>query len=279
MSIATFIPEVWSKTLLSALQKKMVYGDLCNRDYEGEISAAGDTVRINTIGRPTIGDYVPNSTSITPEQVQSDEQVLVIDKSKYFAFLVDDVDARQAAGDVMGKAMAEAAYGLADVVDQYIAGLYTGVASANALGTISITSADLAYQKLVALRTKLNEANVPAEGRWVVLPAWYTALLLDNSKFVANPAFSGSGGNLLNGVVGRAAGFDIRESNNVPLVTGDDWAVMAGTNAAISFAQQINKVEAYRPQSSFSDAVKGLHVYGYKLVRPDGIATMVASVT
>jgi hypothetical protein len=275
----TFIPEFWAGTVLAALQKQLVAGSLCNRDYEGEIANAGDTVRINSIGDPTVADYTANSTSISPETLTTAQQSLTVDQQKYFAFKIDDIDKRQAAGNAMPEAMRRAAYKLADAADQYIIGLYTGADAANALGTIAITTADLAYQKLVALRTALNKANVPQAGRWVMVPPWYEGWLLDNAKFVANPSLAASGGNLENGRIGRAAGFDVYVSNNLPLVTGDDWLVMAGTPDAITFASQINSVEAYRPEASFSDAVKGLYTYGAKLVRPSCIATMVASIT
>lgn len=279
MGFQTFIPEFWAGTVLSALQKKLVMGSLCNRDYEGEIANAGDTVRINNISDPTIGDYVPNITTVTPEVLTSAQQVLVVDQQKYFAFKVDDIDQRQAAGQAMPEAMRRSAYKLADAADSYLISLYTGVDSANALGTVPVTSADLAYQKLVALRTKLNTANCPDENRWVIVPPWYEGLLLENGKFVANPSLASAGGNLENGRIGRAAGFDVYTSNNLPNVTGDDWLVLAGTPLAITFASQINSVEAYRPESSFSDAVKGLYTYGAKMVRPSCAATMVASIT
>lgn len=279
MAITTFIPEVWSGKLLSAMRKAQVYAALVNRDYEGDIAQAGDTVRINSVGDPTIGTYTPNSTSISPEVLTTADMTLTIDQSKYFAFKVDDVDKRQAEGSVMGEAMERAAYLLADEADKYLVALYSGVASGNDVGTVSVTTGDLAYTNLVKLRTKLNAANVPAANRWVVVPGWYTALLLENSKFVANPALSQTGQNLLNGVVGKAAGFDIYESNNVPVITGDDYAVLAGTPQAITFAEQIDKVEAYRPEASFSDAVKGLYLYGAKLTRNSGVALLRASVT
>ena len=90
---------------------------------------------------------------------------------------------------------------------------------------------------------------------------------------------SGDSQGLREGLVGRAFGFDVYVSNNCVNVTGDDYIVQAGVPGAISFAEQINKVEAYRPESSFSDALKGLHLYGAKLVRPDAIATLTASIT
>lgn len=278
MSIAGFIPEVWSASILDSLKKSLVYGNVVNRDYEGEIRNAGDTVRITSISRPTIGTYVPGSTTITPEPLTDAQRTLVVDQVRYFAFEVDDVDARQAAGSVMQSGMDEAAYGFADTADQYIAALYTGVQGVNALGTVSVTTGALAYTGLVNLAAKLHEANVPAADRWCVIPPWYHALLLQDDRFTDQSA-SGQPSAAINGMVGRVSGMNILMSNNVPNPTGDDWAVIAGYRGAISYAEQINKTEAFRPENSFSDAVKGLHLYGAKLVRPDGIATLIASVT
>lgn len=282
MSIATFIPEVWAAALQSSLKKSLVFAGpgVVNRNYEGEIADLGDTVTINSVSRPTISTYTPNSTTITAETLTTAQRKLLIDQAKYFAFEVDDVDARQSrnSGGLMSEAMDEAAYGLRDVADQYVAALHSGVDAANDIGTVSITTAALAYTNLNKLATKLNEANVPFAGRWVIVPPWYHELLLENDKFARVDA-SGSDEGLRNGIVGRALSFDVLMSNNVVNTTGDDYAIMAGYPGAISFAEQINKVEAYRPEDSFSDAVKGLHLYGAKLVRPAGIARLVASIT
>jgi N4-gp56 family major capsid protein len=282
VSILNFRPEIWSANLLVALRKNLVFGDLVNRDYEGEITQAGDTVRITSVGRPTIGTYNPNSTVITPEQVQDSQRTLVVDQAKYFAFAVDDVDQRQARGNVIPQSVNEAAFGFADVIDQYIASLYTGAQSANALGAITVASATTptdAYDKvLVPLKIALDLANVPTEGRWVVVRPELHGCLLRDARFVKVNE-SGTSDGLRNGHVGRAAGFDIRLSNNAPNVSGSQYATIAGTNGAITFAEQINQIEAYRPQSSFSDAVKGLVLYGGKLVRPDALATALVTVS
>jgi len=282
-SVETFIPEIWSKKLLSSLKKSLVFAgpDVVNHDYEGEISDAGDTVTVNSVSRPTIGTYTKGVTSIVPEQLTTAQRKLTITESKYFAFEVDNVDKRQAAGDLISEAVIEAGYGLADVADIFVEALIAAqVASANALGTIAVTTSDLAYQKMLLLKVALDEANVPDDGRrFVVVPPWYHALLLDNNKFVANPQNPDGAQALMNGKVGRAAGFNIHMSNNCPLVTGDDYRVTAGHPMATSFADQINKTKAYEPEDSFSDAVKGLHVYGAKVMRPTAVATMVASKT
>jgi len=283
MAIDRFIPEIWAAQLLVALEKSLVFAQagIVNRDYEGEISEFGDTVRITSISDPTIGTYTPNSTTITPEELNDAQRTLVIDQSKYFAFKVDDVDMRQARGNVMPEAMRRAAYKLRDVVDTYIAGFYTSVPAANDLGTVAVaaaTPADFYDDVLVPLKVKLDEANVPTEGRWAVIPPWLHGRALRDDRFVRVDA-SGTSEALRNGMVGRAAGFDILMSNNVVNSTGDDYEVLAGTDAAISYAEQINKVEAYRPESSFSDAVKGLHLWGSKVIRPEALAGATVSQT
>ena len=176
MSVDSFIPEIWVAELLESLRKRLVYGQagIVNRNYEGQISQQGDTVKINSIGRPTVQNYVKNSTTITPEQLTSAQQSLLIDQAKYFAFEVDDIDLAQTAngGGLMAGGISEAAFALRDVADQFIAGLYTGVAAANNLGTVSVTTAALAYTQLRRLMVALDDANVPMEGRWVVVPNW-----------------------------------------------------------------------------------------------------------
>jgi len=279
VSVATFVPEIWTGKLLTAFDKKLVYADLINRDYEGEISAAGDTVRINSVGDVAIAEYVPGTTEVDPETLDTADQTLVVDQAHYFAFEVDDVDKRQAKAGLVAEATRRAGHNLADIVDQFIVDLYTGVDADNDIGGLAITDGDTAYSMLLAMRTACNEADIPDDGRWAVLPAWITGLLLDNSKFVANPALAQTGGNLLNGKIGRAAGFDIYESNNNPLITGDDYLAWAGIKPAITMAQQINEVEAYRSHKHFADVVRGLLLYGAKLIRPDAIVTVTASQT
>ncbi len=281
MSILRFKPEIWSANLLVALRKTLIYGGdmVVNTDYEGDIAEAGDTVRITSISRPSINTYTPGVTSINPEQLTDAQRTLVVDQAKYFAFEVDDVDMRQARGNVLPQAANEAAFGLADVLDQYIASFYTGAQTANVLGSsgspislVAATNPNDAYNKvLVPLRTALTRANVPAMGRYAIVTPEFYGLLLQDSRFVKVNE-SGTEEGLRNGIVGRAAGFDILESNNVPIPTAGVAAITAGVRSAISFASQINKTEAYRPQDSFSDAIKGLSLYGAKLVRPDSLA-------
>lgn len=288
MSLNNFIPQVWAGRLLVNLHKSFVYGQsgIVNRDYEGDIQNAGDTVKINAIGPVTIGDYVKNTNLADPETLTDAQSVLVIDQAKSFNFAIDDIDKVQGTPARMDAAMVEAAYGLADKVDQYVASLYTGVAAANTIGTDGTpivpsanTAGTSAYEKLVDLGVLLSNANVPKLGRFAIVPPWFNGLLQKDDRFVKQVTPLGDAV-LLNGVMGRAAGFDIFESNNVPFTAGGTkYKIIAGHPMAISFADQIREVVAYRPEKRFGDAMKGLHLYGAKLVRPMAIAVLTANPT
>lgn len=285
MSINNFIPAVWSAQLLSALRKNLVYANLCNRDYEGEISAYGDQVKINSLGDVTVGTYTKNTDMAAAETLTDAQRILLIDQAKYFNFQIDDVDKAQQKPKVMQEAMTNAAYALADKADQYVAGLYTEISGTNTMGSdaspISIAvaagqSTAAAYEKLVDLAVKLDEANVQKADRWVVLPPWYHGILLKDSRFISAGTLK-TDEVLANGFVGRAAGFDIYTSNNVPNTSNALYKVISGYSGAWSYAEQIADVEAYRPERRFADAVKGLHLYGAKVTRPLGLALMICS--
>ena len=178
----------------------------------------------------------------------------------------------------MNAATQRAAYALADTSDQYIAGLM----AAGALGTVGsdaspiTVTAQNAYEQLVALKVKLDEQNVPTAGRWVVVPAWFHGLLLLDNRFVANGTDKGVAA-LQNGLVGYAAGFETHLSNNVPNTTDTKYKVIAGTNFGCSFAEQIVELKAYTPEKRFADALKGLNVYGAKVVEGNALACLTAN--
>lgn len=280
MSIKNFIPTLWSARLLEHLDKRHVYLNLLNRDYEGEIKGYGDTVKINQIGDVTVKDYSKGTPIDDPEDVTGTQQLLTIDQAKYFNLSIDDVDNAQTNPKLMDKAMERAAYAMNDVADQFAANLLAiNVHSDNTIGSDSapiVPTKDNAYDYLVDLGVKLTEANVPAEGRWVVVPAFYHGLLLKDQRFVGN----GTDYNkaiLEGGEVGVAAGFTVYVSNNVPNTTGTKYKIIGGTEAAGSFAEQILQTTAYKPEKSFADAVKGLHVYGAKVLQSKCIAVLTAN--
>jgi hypothetical protein len=274
MSVRQFVPTIWSAKLFQELDKAHVLVNRANRDYEGSISAFGDQVKINAVGNITVANYAPNVTSITPQQLSAAQTILKIDEAKYFAFYIDDVDAAQVNPKLMSEAMRKSAYALADAADQLIAGFYTQAGVTVASTDVGIANA---LSVLADAGKALDENNVPQGGRWMVIPPWFHAKLVLNKiletdgSVVADAAYS-------NGFVGRAFGFDIYMSNNLSTATGAGTGGshygLAGTSRAISFAEQIVKMEAYRPENSFSDAVKGLHVYGSKVIDPNALISL-----
>ena len=144
MSVDNFIPTLWSARIEARLRTALVFADVVNRDFEGIISAAGDSVRINGIGPVTIAAYTKDSTTVTPEALNDNSQTLLIDKSPYFAFEVDDVDKAQANVNFMAAGMDEGAWGLANYVDDIIAHLYTGAGSTTT--TAAINSVNVNYE-------------------------------------------------------------------------------------------------------------------------------------
>lgn len=277
-----FIPTVWSARILQALDKALVYGQtgVVNRDYEGEIREAGSTVKIASIGDITVADYTRDTDIGDPQILTDTEQMLVIDQQKYFNFYVDSIDRAQTNINVMDEAMQRAAYGLRDKADQYIAALMdAAVPSGNKIGSTTtpvIPTATTAYEYLVDLATKLDEANVPTEGRWCVVPPWFHGLMLKDPRFVAAGSMQ-TDQRIANGEVGEAAGFRILKSNNVPNLTGTKYRIIAGHPIATSYAEQILDVQSYKPEKRFGDAVKGLHVYGAKVLRPAALAEIIAN--
>jgi len=275
VAIDSFLATIWSKNVLAAFDRATIFAGLCRREFEGD-AQLGNTVKINTVSDPTISSYAASGT-LTYEDANTAAQSLVIDQGDSFSFKVDDIKAAQAAANVIPKALQRAGRKLALKADVFIASLYTGVAAANDLGTIAITSSDLAYQYVVALIQKLDEADAPQDGRWVVVDPWYMALLRRNNLFLANAATTAD--TLLTGQIGQVLGATVYLSNSVQLITGDDYAIMAGGPDAIAFANQVNEVEDIRLQTTFASAVRGLHTYGAKLVYNNGIALLRASQT
>ncbi|HET9499497.1 MAG TPA: P22 phage major capsid protein family protein [Marmoricola sp.] len=284
MAISNFRPTIWSASLLTNLRDQLVYGGLCNRNYEGDIANAGDKVNITSFTDPSTRAYTKNGT-ISWDLLTDATQQLVIDQSDYFAFKVDDIDRRQALGGFIEETTLGAAYNLAADSDTYVAGLMSAGAGTD-LGDDAISTATGAYDLLVELRTALTRSKTPSMGRWVVVPPEMYAKLLQDDRFIRADA-SGTTSGLRNGQVGRAAGFDVIESNTVPDADADgagtgtalEYTVIAGHAMATTFAQQISKVKAVDLQDTFGEGVKGLHLYGAKVVRGDQLAKATVTVS
>lgn len=271
MSLQNYVPTVWSQALLTAFRKRFVFGGLVNRNYEGEIRRAGDTVKITTPAPIAVSPY---TGTVTYESPTSTQQSLVIDQDKYWAFSVDDLERVQANVALMAPYIEEASIALADTVDQDLAGQYvsSGLDNINLdLGT------DDFYDKMVEAGKQLDEANVPRGGRWVVMTPKGYADILKNDAFIHETA---SGDSVIRtGQVGTISGFRVFVSNNLVNTTSNTFAYMYGTNAAITFAEQLVRVEPVRREGSFEDAVRGRLVFGRKVVRPFALGTILSDET
>jgi hypothetical protein len=258
MAITTFIPEVWAARLLEHYNRNNVLANLVNRNYEGDISQFGDTVHINSLNNLTVKDYTPNSEIDKPEQLTTVDQTLVIDHGKYYNFYVDDVDKVQARGDLMDAAMARAAVQLSDDTEDYLLATILAGAGKSVSGT---PTAETVYAEILKMKTEMDKLNVPRAGRHLVVSPDIEALVLQDNRFVASNG-QPSEDRLVNGYVARAAGFDIYMSTAVE-------GMVAFVSDAVTFANQLTKTEAYRPESQFADAVKGLNLCGAKVILPE----------
>lgn len=279
MSIDNFVPVIWAASLLTNLNRNHVFKNVFNDDYEGEISAAGDTVKINSIGRITISDYTKNTDLAAPQILQDAALDLKIDQAKSYHFYVDDLDKRQAKVNWREGAMTEAAFGLADATDTFLAAaLAAGLPAANTLTAATVGTGPNdsdAYSLIVDLGVLLDDNNVPSDGRCVFVPNWYEGMLRKDPRFTS----FGTDANvkrLRGDPIGQIDQFEVYKSNNMPL-SGGQPIVLASYKGAATFAEQISEVVAYKPERRFGDAQKGLHLYGAKITRPNAIAGVVAT--
>jgi len=279
MAITNFIGEVWAAQILQSLQKSLVYGQagVINMDYEGDVKGKGDTVRITAHGPITIDNYNKVTGIGDPEELDDASTTLEITQAKYFNFRIEDIDKAQMNVKLMESATRDAAYQLADVADQYIVARMVAGAG-NAVGAdgsdkIFDGTTDLVTEELLEVKVKLDEANVPTEGRFVVVPPWVVKWLLQEDAIV-NPTWSGVEGVMLNGEIAKLFGFRILQSNNVPNTAGDHYKVVAGVARATTFADSVNETEAYRPDKFFADALRGLHCYGAKVIDPSCLCVL-----
>jgi hypothetical protein len=262
------LPSIWSGRILQKLEKNLIFAQegVVNRDYEGDIRADGDRVHVQAFNDLTVSAYTKNSTTLSYEQLTDTRVTLLIDQAFSFSFKIDDIDAAQMRPKLIDAAADRAAYQLAEQADGYLAGLYGGASTSapdNTIETSQFTATNV-YQKLVDLTVLMDQVNLPAENRFVVVPPWVKGLLLQNSTFVTASAPEV----VLNGQIGQIAGLNVLVSNNIK-TTGSAPVVshmIAGHPSAWTYAEQITNLEGLRLEGSFADAVRGLHLYGAKVL-------------
>ena len=264
MAITNFIPTIWSENLISALDKQYIGVANCNRDFEGDIKQRGSSVKICDIGDITVGDYTKDTDMSTPQELSDNLTELVIDRAKYFNFQIDDIDKAQCSPKLIEAAMKNAANALSNAADKYIYSLYCDAAYQI---TASIPNEDI-IDSLLKCREILYENNVTNSDDIVIelCPAVATHLI----KCQADK-FSYNNDILTTGCIGTIAGCKIFVSNNIERENDNMYHCVVRTKRAIAFAEQLSEIEAYRPEKRFADAVKGLHLYGAKVIHPTEI--------
>lgn len=275
MAMTQFKPTLWSRRVILDVDKALVYGKVADQSYEGEIKY-GNRLKINEIGDISVSDY---SSTITYSALDDAQLELDIDTKKYFAFKVDDVDKAQVNVTLMDKAMRKASHAVRDTIDQALAAKYgdAGVTNSTNLGSsgtsLSIYAKDIS-ETVTYMHRYLDEENAPRAGRWAIWPPWCVQYLVFSRAVSALNVASGGFFNepnspvLQNGMIGDFLGFRMYMSNNVSN-DGTQYRVMFGTPEALAYAGQVETVEAVRLEDYFADAVRGLYVYGIKVVRPD----------
>lgn len=286
-----FLPAVYSKQVLNFFRKASVAEAITNTDYSGDISAFGDSVRI--IKEPTIQVYqYERGADVTQTKLTDQETTLVVDTANAFKFIVDDIESNMSHVNWREIAASSAAYSLKDAFDENVlAKIAAGISSSapdHVLGadaavgsaglgetTASIdlgASAEVDPLDLMARMARLlDQQNVPEEGRWFVAsPEFYEELSQSDSKLLSVDYNAGQG-SIRNGLIssGKLRGFSMYKSNNVPSATTATGQVMCGHMSAVATAQTIVNTEVIRDPSSFGDIVRGLHVHGVKVLRPE----------
>jgi len=288
-----FLPSIYSKKVLNFFRKSSVVEAITNTDYSGEITAYGDSVKIIKEPVISVSDYTRGSDT-TATKLTDQETSLVVDSAKAFKFIVDDIETKMSHVNFKEVASSAAAYALKDSYDAaVIATMFAGLSASSpnhVLGADSATdlaagvfdgsgAADLGQSEtdpldlMARMARLLDEQNVPEEGRWFVAsPDFYEVLGQSSSKLL-NVDFNAGQGSIRNGLVssGKLRGFDMYKSNNIAATTNAAGKCLAGHISSTATAQTIISTEVLRDPSSFGDIVRGLHVYGAKVLRDEAI--------
>lgn len=289
----TFIPEVWSSKLVEKFYDATVFGEIANTDYEGEIAGQGSKVIIRTVPTMTIRDYEKGG-NLVYERPESANVELNIDKAKYFAFTVDNIDKMQSDLNLMDDWAADGGEQMKISVDTGIlADIYADVPSANKGATagrksasfnlgatavpVVLTSSNV-IEAITACATVADEQNWPETGRWIVIPAWMRYLLVNSDVKVAS-LMGDEKSVLRNGRVGMIDRFMLYVSNNVATTSDSGFTVyniIFGHKSGLTFASQMTQMETLKAESTFGDLVRGLNVYGYEVIKPVSLGLLYA---
>ena len=291
-----FLPSVYSKKVLNFFRKASVIEAITNTDYSGEISAFGDSVKIIKEPVISVSNYTRNAD--TTETLLTDQELtLVVDSAKAFKFIVDDIETNMSHVNFKEVASSSAAYALKDAYDAaVIATMFSGVSSsspdhvlgadnATDLGAgvydgtgnidLGISSETDPLDLMARMARLLDEQSVPEEGRWFVgSPDFYEVLGQSGSKLLSVD-FNAGQGSIRNGLVssGKLRGFDMYKSNNIASTSNAAGKCLGGHISSTATANTILSTEVLRDPTSFGDIVRGLHVYGAKVLRDEALVS------
>lgn len=303
LKAAGFIPEIWSGKLIEKFYAATVLAAISNTDYEGEIRNQGDTVKIRTKPTITIKDYRADG-ALELERPKGSVIDLTIDKGKYFNTILDDVMEVQSDLNNMSMWADDASEQMKIVVDtEVLTGLQGQANAANRGATAGKVSGDInlgtdaaplavvpadpqtgevdVLDVILRLGQALDEQNIPEQGRWLIVPTWFSTYIKRSE--LRQAYLSGDGVSMLrNGRIGMVDRFTIYVSNLLPSgvaagLTAGNTAIYAGHSHSLTFASQVNNVETLRSEMTFGTILRGLQVYGYKVV--DNVALAEAIVT
>lgn len=286
-----FIPEIWSGKLIENFYDATVLAAISNTDYEGEIRQHGDTVNIRTTPEITIKTYVKGQT-LSVENPDKPKLQLVIDKGEYFACVEDDVDKVQSDIALMDTWSKDASERMKIKIDQRvltdilpdISALNKGASAGRISGNINLgtTGTPAALTKdgasstisvldyIVDMGTVLDEANAPEGDRFLIIPAKMAGMIKKSD--LRDASLSGDGTSILrNGRIGMIDRFTIYMSHNLSVTSGK-YSIIAGHKMGMTFASQMTNMETIRSESTFGNIIRGLQVYGYKVVKPEALA-------
>jgi hypothetical protein len=289
-----FIPEIWSGKLIENFYDATVLAAISNTNYEGEIRQYGDTVNIRTTPEITIRDYVKGQT-LTVENPDKPKIQLVIDKGEYFACVEDDVDKVQSDINLMDTWSKDASERMKIKIDQRVlTDILPGIAATNKGATageqsasfnLGTDSSPLTVTKdgastttavvdlIVDLGTVLDEANAPEQDRFLVIPAKMAGLIKKSE--LKDASLTGDGVSIVrNGRLGMIDRFTVYVSHNLNVSSGK-YSIIAGHKMGFTFASQMTNMETIRSESTFGNIIRGLQVYGYKVIKGEALAQAV----
>ena len=275
MAYTNFIPSVWEETINRELERVCVFAEDCNRQYEGLVANKGDSVHILGVGKPTIKtiDRANASGEIDEaEEIEDTSVILNINQIRYFNYKVGDIDKAQAVGGLMDALSAETSEGLANEMDKFIANMVTDSGVPKLTETPTVLSKDNVLTVLDDAIQMLqeNDVNMASGITVTVSPRFYK---LFKQAYVSTDTDNSE--MLKNGKVAMYGNVTVKLSNNVAKTdSGATDNIMIRTKRAIAFVNPLTHTEAYRPEKSFADAVKGFVLFDGKVVRPKEIVNI-----